>query len=195
MFQDAMMSAQVFKTCPSSEMPWERWSDWNYEVQKKSHPIQARHDRLSSRRLHLFAPHPPTAPWANLRSWRDVDKKLSTFSFTHLSTNCLTQTPQMLKKNPLSLSSLAPSSSASDGFLQRARLVLTTRQTVTKHLRCAWPYGDASSGYKITLTELLLCIQHCTKHFPCINSFNPCNNSLEYVLSSFYRKRNWKHRE
>lgn len=127
MFQDAMMSAQVFKTCPSSEMPWERWSDWNYEVQKKFYPLQACHDRLSSRRLHLFARHPPTAPWANLWSWRGVDRKLSTFSFTHLSTNCLTQTPQMLKKNPLSLSSLAPSSSASDGqFLQRARLVLTT---------------------------------------------------------------------
>lgn len=54
-----MMSAQVFKTCPSLEMPQERWSGLPSEVQKnKFHPLQAHHNRLSGQ-ITLASPSSP----------------------------------------------------------------------------------------------------------------------------------------
>lgn len=109
---------------------------------------------------------------------------------------CLTQTPQMLKKNILSLSFLAPSSSTSYGqSLQRGQcfFLLFDRHSLNNY-PVPSSMGNAVSGYKVTLTELLLYTRHCTKHFSCINPFNSQNNSMEYAILILYKKK-WKHRE
>ena len=120
-----------------------------------------------------------------------MDKKPSKF-FAHLSTNCLTQTPQMLKKNTLSLSSLAPSSSTSHGqSLQRGQcfFLLSDKHSLNT-LDVPGSMGNAVSGYKVTLTEFLLCTRYSTKHFSYINPFNSHNNSMEYTILILLKKRN-----
>lgn len=94
-----MMSAQVFRTCPSSEMPWERWSGLPYEVQKnKFHPLQAYQNRLPLSRSHWHASHPPPHAKQIPNPRGDQTKDQAQFSFTPRSTKYLTTNSPNVEK-------------------------------------------------------------------------------------------------
>lgn len=107
MFQDAMMSAQVFKTCPSSERPWERWSDWfrrrNFTLSK--HAIKG-----SLPTDYTGFPSSLCCPSSKSLIPEGCGQKYQAqFSFTQLSTKCTDDSqPQCWENTRFPFTSLCP---------------------------------------------------------------------------------------
>lgn len=160
-----MMSAQVFRTCPFSEMPWERWSGLPYEVQKnKFHRLQAHHNRLPLSRSHWHVPHPP--PHAKqIPNPRGVQTKdQAQFSFTPQSTKYLTTNSPNVEKEiscfPC-LSFLSPTSPTSYGQFQQKEqcfFLLFDRHLLNSYY-VPGSVGNSGNGYEIILIELLMYTQ------------------------------------
>lgn len=135
-----MMSAQVFKTCPSLEMPQERWSGLPSEVQKnKFHPLQAHHNRLSEQ-ITLTSPSSPHCLLSKSQIPEDFRQKTKHSSPSHPSTQYLTPTsPNVAKKHcafPFFLSFLSALPT------ERKMFFLTIWQTFTEYPQCARLYVE-----------------------------------------------------
>lgn len=127
---------------------------------------EARSNRLPYCRLHLLAPI-PLLPLEQISDPRGVWTQKPSAILLHTPEHQLhyTDSPNAEKEHPFLLfpSPLAMGKSYREQCL----------------FSCSM--GTVRSGYKRTLTELLLWTGHRTKHFARINSFNPPNNSMEYA--------------
>lgn len=158
-----MMSAQVFRTGPSSEMPRERWSGLPYEAQKnKFHPLQAHHNSLPLRRAHWHAPHALTTHWANPKSHRGSDKRPST-ALLHTPEHQVPdhKCPQCWKRNnhafPVFLSfPPALQLAMSNSYRKNNVCLLLFDRHFLNSYYVPGSMRNSGNSYKVTLTELLM---------------------------------------